>query len=230
MTSSGNHLVQSLPRKDRALFLSECQSISLQFAQVLSEAGEPARHVYFPIDCSISLIASNEGRASLEVGMVGREGMLGEQLFLGESAAPAHALVQRPGMAWQMTKSRFLQHLKDSEALRRIMQRYLYVRVLQSGTQAVCTHFHQVSPRLARWLLMSQDRAHTDSFRITQEFLAHLLGVRRVAITKAAGGLQHEGLIKYHHGFLTVLDRSGLEAVACTCYANDADAYDRLLA
>lgn len=162
--------------------------------------------------------------------MVGREGMLGEQLLLGESAAPVHALVQRPGMAWQMKKSLFLQHLKDSEALQRIMQRYVYVRLLQSGTQAVCAHFHQVSPRLARWLLMSQDRAHADSFRITQEFLAHLLGVRRVAITKAAGGLQHEGLIQYHHGFLTVLDRSGLKAAACSCYADDAEAYDKLLA
>lgn len=229
MPSSGNHLIQSLPREDRTQFLSGCRSISVQLSEVLCEPGAPMRYVYFPVDCFISLVASNEGRPSLEIGMVGSEGMLGEQLLLGESLAPFHGLVQGPGVTWQMKSGLFRQQLRDSAALQRIVQRYLYVRMTQLGNQAVCVHFHQVSPRLARWLLMSQDRAHADSFHMTHEFMAYLLGVRRVGITKAAGSLQRDGLIKYHHGFLSVLDRPGLEAAACSCYAKDAEAYDKLL-
>ncbi len=229
MTSPGNHLIQSLPRKDRAQFLSGCQSINVHLAEVLCEPGVPMRHVYFPVDCFISFIACNEERPSLEIGMVGSEGMLGEHLILGESSAPFHALVQGPGLAWQMKRSQFLQQLRESAALQRVVRRYLYVRFVQLGNQAVCVHFHQVSPRLARWLLMSQDRSHADSFHMTHEFMAYLLGVRRVSITKAAGSLQRDGLIKYHHGFLSVLDRPGLEAAACSCYARDVAAYDKLL-
>jgi CRP-like cAMP-binding protein len=229
MTSPGNHLVQSLPRKDRTRFLSECQSIELQLAEVLCEPGEPMSHVYFPIDSFISFVACNEGRPSLEVGMVGSEGMLGEHLILGESSAPFHALVQGPGLAWRMKSGQFLQQLRESAALQRLLRRYLYVRFVQLGNQAVCAHFHQVNPRLARWLLMSQDRSHADSFHMTHEFMAYLLGVRRVGITKAAGSLQRDGLIKYHHGFLSVLDRRGLEAAACSCYAKDAAVYGKLL-
>lgn len=209
--------------------MAGCQSIDVQLSEVLCESGQAMRHVYFPVDCFISLIASNEGRPSLEVGMIGSEGMLGEHLLLGESLAPFHGLVQGPGATWQMKTSMFRQQLHDSTALVRIVQRYLHVRMTQLGNQAVCVHFHQVSPRLARWLLMSQDRSHADSFHMTHEFMAYLLGVRRVGITKAASSLQRDGLIKYHHGFLSVLDRPGLEAAACSCYAKDAAAYDRLL-
>lgn len=229
MTSPGNHLIQSLPRKDQSRLLAECESVDLKLAQVLAEPGEPSRHVYFPVDSFISFVVCNEGRPSLEVGMVGSEGMLGEQLVLGEFASPFHALVQGPGQAWRLTSRHFLQQLRDSAALQRLLRRYLYVRLVQLGQLAVCVHSHQVHPRLARWLLMSQDRAHADSFHMTQEFMAYLLGVRRVGITKAAGHLQREGLIEYHHGFLSVLDRTGLEAVACSCYAKDVASYDQML-
>jgi CRP-like cAMP-binding protein len=229
MTSPGNHLIQSLPRKDQAHLLAECESIDMQLAEVLTEPGEPARHVYFPVDCFISFVAHNEERPSLEVGMVGSEGMLGEQLILGELASPFHALVQGPGLAWRITCRQFLKQLNESVALQRLLRRYLYVRLVQLGQLAVCVHYHQINPRLARWLLMSHDRSHADSFHMTQEFMAYLLGVRRVGITKAAGKLQRDGLIEYHHGFLSVLDRRGLEAAACSCYAKDAAIYDKLL-
>lgn len=229
MTSLENHLIQSLPQKDRTRLLSECRFIEVHLAEVLSEPGEPTRHIYFPVDCFISFVAHHEGRPSLEVGMVGSEGMLGEQLILGELASPFHALVQGPGQAWRMKSGEFLRQLRESVALQRVMRRYLYVRFVQLAQLAVCVHFHQVNPRLARWLLMSHDRSHTDSFHMTHEFMAYLLGVRRVGITKAAGSLQRDGLIEYHHGSLSVLDRRGLEAAACSCYGKDVEVYRRLL-
>lgn len=229
MTRSANHLLRSLPARDRSHLLAECQSVELKLAEVICESGEPMRHVYFPVDCFFSFVALNEGRPSLEIGMVGSEGMLGEQLLLGERTAPFHAVVQGPGTSWRMKSGVFLRQLRESLPLQRMLKRYLQVRLLQLGQLAVCVHFHQVNPRLARWLLMSQDRSHADSFHMTHEFMAYLLGVRRVGITKAAGSLQRDGLIAYHHGFLSVLDRPGLEAAACSCYAQDVAIYDRLL-
>ncbi|MCZ8252335.1 MAG: Crp/Fnr family transcriptional regulator [Hylemonella sp.] len=229
MTSSANHLLHLLTRKDRDRLLSDCQSVDLKLAEVICESGERMRYVYFPEDCFFSYVALNEGKPSLEIGMVGSEGMLGEQLMLGELAAPFHAVVQGPGLAWRIRSDAFLRQLRESQPLQRVLKRYLHVRLLQLGQLAVCVHFHQVNPRLARWLLMSQDRAHADSFHMTHEFMAYLLGVRRVGITKAAGSLQRDGLIEYHHGFMSVRDRPGLEAAACSCYARDTEVYDRLL-
>jgi len=229
MASVENHLIQLLPRKDRQRLLAECQSVEMKLSEVLCEAGDPTRHVYFPVDSFISFVAVNDGKPSLEVGMVGSEGMLGEQLILGELAAPFHAVVQGPGTAWRITTGKFLKQMQQSAALQRILRRYLYVRLIQLGNLAVCVRFHQINPRLARWLLMSQDRAHASSFHMTHEFMAYLLGVRRVGITKAAGALQRAGLIEYRHGFLSVLDRQGLEGAACSCYAKDASAYAQRL-
>jgi len=161
--------------------------------------------------------------------MVGREGMLGAQLVLGVATAPLHALVQGPGEAWRITTADFQRELARSSALQRGLNRYIYVLMSQLAASAACQRFHLIGPRLARWLLMSQDRAHGDSFRVTHEVLALMLGVRRVGITTAASDLQRNGLIEYHRGDLTVLDRGGLEAMACGCYAADRQAYAELL-
>jgi CRP-like cAMP-binding protein len=157
--------------------------------------------------------------------MVGCEGMLGAHLALGVSAAPLHALVQGPGAAWRMAAARFRAELAASPALQRTLGRYLYVMMRQLGTASACLRFHQIGPRLARWLLMSQDRANGAHFHMTHEFLSYMLGVRRVGITQAAGDLQRRGLIHYHRGDFEVLDRLGLEAAACSCYAVGADDY-----
>ena len=229
MATAQNHLIERLPRADRARLLGARESVHLELGSVLGEAGKVTRHVYFPVDGFISLVAPIDGKPALEVGMVGREGMLGAQLVLGVATVPLHALVQGPGAAWRIETPAFQAELARSTALQRLLNRYLYILMAQLASSAACLRFHEIGPRLARWLLMSQDRAHADSFRVTQEFLAYMLGVRRVGITASAGALQRAGLIQYHRGELTVLDRTGLEAAACDCYANDRRAYAEVL-
>ena len=225
MAAVENRLIEKLPRKDRLSLLAVCEPVNLVLAEVLYEPGKPTRHVYFPTEGFISLVAQLDGHPGLEVGMVGREGMLGAQLALGVLIAPLHALVQGAGAAWRIGVGDFRRELAGSAALRLSMDRYIHVLMMQLAASAGCQRFHLIGPRLARWLLMTQDRAHADCFRVTQEFLAYMLGVRRVGITSAAVALQRSGLIEYHRGEVTVLDRKGLQAAACTCYAADLRAY-----
>lgn len=227
--TSGNHLVDLLPRKDRLRFMAGCESIDLTLAEVLCEPGKPTKYVYFPTEGFISLVAVVKGSPGVEVGMVGREGMLGVQLALGVAAAPLHALVQGAGKALRMGAQAFKAELSASTQLQSELNRYLYLLMSQLADSAACVRFHQISPRLARWLLMSQDRSQSNRFDVTQEFLAYMLGVRRVGITTAAGNLQRDGLISYSRGKLTVLNRKGLERAACGCYAADQKTYAALL-
>ena len=220
-----NHLIERLPRADRKRLLSLCEPVKLTLSEVLSRPDRPTSHAYFPTSGFISLVTMVEGAPGLEVGMVGSEGMLGAQLVLGVGNAPLHALVQGPGAAWRIGSVAFRGELARSPALRRGLNRYLYVLMAQLTTSAACLRFHQIGPRLARWLLMSQDRAGADRFKVTQQFLADMLGVRRVGITAAASALQSSGAIGYRRGEITVLDRSGLEAAACSCYVADRRTY-----
>lgn len=229
MAAIENHLIELLPRKERRRLLEVCEPIQLVLAEVIHEAGTATRHVYFPVDGFISLVARIDGHPGLEVGMVGREGMLGANLVLGVENAPLRALVQGAGAAWRIAAADFRRELARNAALRRVLDRYIHVSMSQLAASAACLRFHQIGPRLARWLLMSQDRAHADSFHVTHEFLAYMLGVRRVGITLAAGVLQRGGLIEYNRGTLKVLDRPGLEATACACYAADGKSYAGLL-
>ena len=224
-----NHLIELLPRQDRLRLLALCETVDLDLSAILGEPGTPTRHVYFPTEGFVSLIALTNASPGVEVGMVGREGMVGVQLALGVTIAPLRTLVQGQGTARRVKATAFRAELARSEALQRGLDRYLYVLMSQLATSAACLRFHMIGPRLARWLLMSQDRAHAKDFRVTQKFLAYMLGVRRVGITKAAGDLQRCGLIKYHRGDVTVLDRSGLEAAACACYAADRSAYAEMM-
>ena len=229
MPSPSNHLIDLLPRNDRLRFIGACENIELPLEQVLCEPGKPTKYVYFPTDGFISLIAVVKGSPGVKVGMVGREGMLGVQLALGVATAPLHALVQGTGTAWRIGTRAFKAELAASPALQNELHRYLYVLMAQLAESTACVRFHQIGPRLARWLLMSQDRSRASSFEVTQEFLAYMLGVRRVGITAAAGALQRNGLIAYSRGKLTVLDRKGLEQAACGCYAADQKTYAELL-
>ncbi len=229
MATVENHLIEMLPRKDRLRLLTHCEPVQLGLSEVLSEPGTPTRHVYFPTVGFISLVTLVAGSPGLEVGMVGREGMLGAQLALGVNTAPLHTVVQGEGAAWRVGAAAFRGELARSAALRRNLDRYIYVLMAQLAASAGCLRFHQIGPRLARWLLMSQDRAHADNFHVTQEFLAYMLGVRRVGITTAASELQRSGLIEYRRGEIAVLDRRRLEAAACGCYAADRLAYSTQL-
>ncbi|HEY6514068.1 MAG TPA: Crp/Fnr family transcriptional regulator [Burkholderiaceae bacterium] len=229
MAAVENHLIEMLPRADRQRLLAICEPFPLVLADVLCERGEDTRHVYFPIDGFVSLITTVDQHAGLEIGMVGREGMVGAQMALGVAKTPLRAVVQGEGTARRVSAGAFRREVERSPALRRNLDRYLYVLMAQLAASAACLRFHMIGPRLARWLLMSHDHAHVDTFRVTHEFLAYMLGVRRVGVTMAAGALQDSGLIRYHRGDLTVLDRKGLEAAACDCYAADRKAYAAMM-
>ncbi|ALP54837.1 Crp/Fnr family transcriptional regulator [Candidatus Tenderia electrophaga] len=227
---SANRLIAALPRKDRQRFLAGCAPVELVFAEVLAKPGTLIAHVYFPTESSISLTTPTDACASLEVSMVGDEGMLGTTLILGVDISPLHAVVQGAGPALRMDTARFRRELTTSTTLQREVKRYLYVTMNQMAQTAACARLHVVEKRLARWLLMTHDRAHSDEFYVTHEFLAYMLGVRRVGVTMAATSLQKRKLISYSRGRITVLDRVGLEAAACACYAADKAAYTRIMA
>lgn len=224
-----NQLIDGLPHKEHSHFLQHCETVELTFGQVICEAEETMEHIYFPLNSFISLVTTLKGHQPLEMGLIGNEGMLGVTLILGIKTAPMRAIVQGAGSALKINVVRFQKELRHSPQLLKKLNHYLYVLITQLAQTAACTHFHQIEPRLARWLLMSHDRAHADHFHLTHEFLADMLGVRRSGVTVAAGDLQLKKLISYTRGEISILDRKGLEAESCECYTAVVNDYSRLL-
>lgn len=224
-----NRLLASLPRRESDRLLAASDAVELEFGAILFEPDARIRDVYFPTDSFVSLLIPGDGKNHLEVGMVGNEGMVGAPLILGVDRSELRALVQGAGPAWRMSARTFTRELAASAVLRVALHRYVQVRMAHFAQAAACTRFHLIEGRLARWLLMTQDRAHDSRFHATHEVLAHMLGVRRVGVTRAANALQKRKLIGYHRGEVTILRRTALEAAACGCYRADRRAYENLL-
>jgi CRP-like cAMP-binding protein len=224
-----NRLLAALPDVQRRRMLARCDSVDLAFGDVLYLPPEPLAHVYFPLRGFICLVMPMDDTDSLEVGLVGSEGMFGIPLALGVQTSPVRAIVQGGGSALRMDATVFCRELARNRDLRQEIDRYVFVHLTQLAQASGCTRFHVVEARLARWLLMTQDRANADSFHVTHQFLAIMLGVRRVGVTKAASALQKRKLIHYSRGDITVLDRAGLKAASCTCYNADRISYERTL-
>jgi len=224
-----NRILASLPSKQYKDFLSNLQSVSLRLNQVIYEAGEPIRHVYFPNGAMISLVATREGGSrTVEVGVVGEEGMLGTTAFLGNPVALNKALVQLAGAALRVRVKVLQDEVEGGGLLHELLHGYTQVMLVQITRSAVCNRFHDLRQRLARWLLITHDHAKSDSFPMTHEFLSSLLGSRRTDVSKAANTLQKQGLVSYHRGSITVISRKQLEVVSCQCYEIVRREIDRL--
>jgi CRP-like cAMP-binding protein len=215
---AGNRLLDALPKKDYQSLQSRLEETPLVFERVLYQPNEPITEVYFPTSGVVSLLASNNGRSSLEVGLVGKEGIVGLPIFMGVNSSPNRAVVQGAGSAMKIKASLFRKESNNNGPLQRILQRYAHSRLTQVTQTAVCNQFHPAGARLARWLLMTHDRMENNEFQLTQEFLSNMLGVRRERVSTAAGELQKRKLIQYARGRLEILDRAGLEAASCGCY------------
>ena len=213
-----NRLLAALPAKDYAQLASGLEPVTITHGEVLCEPGEPMREVYFPGDCLVSLLTLVEGDRALEVGLVGREGMIGASLALGVARSSVRALVQGTGTAMKMNARRFLREFHRSQSLQRVLLQFTDTLMVQISQTAACNRFHLVEARLARSLLMTAERMGSAEFHLTHEFLAVMLGVRRVGVTVAATALQRRGFIRYRRGNITIVDQQGLETACCPCY------------
>ena len=213
-----NALLAALPPGERNRLMGLIRPVSLSLGDILYEPGQPITKVYFPVSALISLLALVEAQSALEVGMIGREGMLGVPLILGVKRSPVRALVQGGGLAFAMPSEVFLREMEGGGALRSKVLGFTHELMLQISQSAACNRFHPVTARLARWLLMTRDRVGANEFPLTHKFLADMLGVRRAGITDAASGLQRRKMIEYTRGNIRILDARSLENVACTCY------------
>ncbi len=222
-----NQLLEYLPGRERDRILEHCETVELLFGDILCQPEQPYKHVYFPVTAFISLLGIVDAHPPLVVGLIGYEGMLGVTMVLGIRDAPLRGMVQGPGSALRLATAQFRRLLRENPALVRTLNRYLFITTTQRALTVACTHFHEVDRRLARWLLMSHDRAHADHFHLTHQDLADMLGVQRSAVTIAAGALQQRNIISYTRGEINVLSRKELEEESCECYEATNDDHAR---
>ena len=222
-----NRLLAALPRKDYRKLLPVFEPVKLAFGQTLYDSQSQIRDVYFPNDCFVSMLTTVDTGRAAEVGLIGSEGMIGVPMALGVAVSPFRAVVQGEGTAMRMTTVDFRRNFSTSAALKREVFLFTHLLMIQIAQTAACNRFHHVTQRLARWMLMTRDRVHSNEFRITQEFLALMLGVRRVGVSIAMSALKEHKVITYRRGSITILDQGGLLAVACGCYKLVKDIYTR---
>ena len=224
-----NHLLAALPADEYARILPDLERVPLSLGDSLCESGVPARHAYFPTDAIVSLLYVTADGASAEIAVVGNEGVVGVSLFMGGDATTSRAVVQSAGHAYRVRPQLLKNEFFRAGPLQRLLLRYTQALLTQMAQTAVCNRHHTVDQQLCRWLLLSMDRLPSNQLTMTQELIANMLGVRREGVTEAAGKLQQAGLITYHRGHITVLDRAGLEARACECYGVVKTEVNRLL-
>jgi CRP-like cAMP-binding protein len=228
-TPRQNHLLDALPADEFQRIFPHLERISMPAGQVLYESGGELAHAYFPTTCIVSLLYVLATGASAEIAVVGNEGIVGVALFMGGRTMPNRAVVRSDGYGYRLGEQLIKQESSRNGPLLRLLLRYTQALITQMAQTAVCNRHHSVDQQLCRWLLLSLDRLNGNELTMTQESIANMLGVRREGVTEAAGKLHKAGLIDYHRGHITVLDRSGLEAWVCECYRVVKMESDRLL-
>jgi CRP-like cAMP-binding protein len=224
-----NHLLAALPDAERMRWQAWLEPVDMPLGQVLCESGEKMAYVYFPTTSIVSLLYVMEDGASAEIAVVGHEGIVGVSLFMGGGTTPSRAMVQSGGKGFRLRADVMLQEFNRAGPVMHLLLRYTQALITQMSQTAVCNRHHSLDQQLCRWLLLSLDRLPSIELVMTQELIANMLGVRREGVTEAAGRLQRAGLIEYHRGRITVIDRPGLEKRTCECYAVVKKEYDRLL-
>lgn len=217
-TPTANQILNALTRAEYDHLAPHLEYVKMSVGEALCHPDEPLTHVYFPNSGTISLVSSFEDGRSVEVGMVGNEGMFGVCVFLGTITTPLLAQVQMPGDGLRMRGDVLKKEFNKGGQLQDMLLRYTQAFITQIAQTAACNRAHGIEGRLAKWLLMCQDRAHSNELGLTQEFIATMLGTRRAGVTVAACQLQQASLISYKRGQITILDREGLEALSCECY------------
>ena len=225
----GNRLLDATPPDVGERLRPHLESVALQANQTIHEPGTTAEHAFFPTRGLISLVTTMRDGASVEVGMIGKEGMFSISAILGDDAPAQRAMVQLAGSALRMPARMLRQEAQESAPLQVLLLRYAQVTLTTAAQTAACNRLHLLEQRCARWLLSAHDRAEADTFRMTHEFLAMMLGVRRPGVTVAVQSLQSSGMMTYNHGTMTILDRKSMEAAACECYRVIQDEFTRLL-
>ncbi|MBK7705586.1 MAG: Crp/Fnr family transcriptional regulator [Acidobacteria bacterium] len=216
---SDNLLLSALPADEYQRLFPKLEEFALNYGEEIFRQNDVIKYVYFPKSGIISLLTSVDEHSTIEVGLIGREGIVGLSVFLGVATSDNRAIVQGSGLAMRITAADFLGECRDRGSLTTILHRFAQSRLSQVSQSAACYRFHQIEARLARWLLMTSDRMESDDFDITQEFLSNMLGVRREAVNKSSGVLQKKNFITHSRGKISIVDRSGLETAACVCYA-----------
>ena len=219
-----NRLLGALPRKDYQRLLPVLEPVKLAFGETLYESHAQIQHVYFPNDCFVSMLTTVDAGQAAEVGLIGSEGMIGVPMALGAAVSPFRAVVQGEGTAMRLKTVDFRRYFSESAALKKEVFLFTHLLMIQIAQTAACNRFHVVTQRMARWMLMTRDRVNSNEFRITQQFLALMLGVRRPGVTVAMCSLRERKLITYRRGTITILDQGGLLAAACGCYKTVKDA------